>query len=248
MPKQLEGAGLSAEQLDDLYNPDGDGEHPQITRSMWRDAVAQQDTASGYWQWLAHKLQEGVDAVIESAALRIIEGPEFCAPMNGRAGLYVQVLSQRGRVPAAVLLEFLRNAVKEAGFDPDGEGLVGLPTVRGITARTYGMWFFTRVQPAQVKPADDGPHFVVIQEGGTSTELHLHSFNTAADAEQYRVGCVSDGAYRTSPCIQIAPSLANHPQFYEIAGQLIQAITEIDYAEEPDGEDGEQEEVLCAAK
>lgn len=52
----LEDCLLSAEQLDDKYNPDGDGEHPVITRSLWREAVSSCDTISGYWAWLQHQL------------------------------------------------------------------------------------------------------------------------------------------------------------------------------------------------
>lgn len=51
---------LSPDQLDDKYNWDGDGEHPKIPRSAWREAVAQNDTISGYWEWVSHKLKEGV--------------------------------------------------------------------------------------------------------------------------------------------------------------------------------------------
>jgi hypothetical protein len=49
-------AGLPGTVLDNLYNPEGDGEHPVITRAMWRDAVGSQDTVSGYWDWAAHQI------------------------------------------------------------------------------------------------------------------------------------------------------------------------------------------------
>lgn len=49
---------LSAEQLDEKYNPDGDGEHPVFTRDEWRDAVGNQDTISGYWDWVYHRLTQ----------------------------------------------------------------------------------------------------------------------------------------------------------------------------------------------
>lgn len=50
--------GKSGEQLDDEYNPDGDGEHPTLPRADWREAVANEDTISGYWDWVAYKLSE----------------------------------------------------------------------------------------------------------------------------------------------------------------------------------------------
>ena len=54
-------ADLSAEELDDKYNPNGDGEHPRITRKMWREAVSVEATISGYWDWLEHTLLSLVD-------------------------------------------------------------------------------------------------------------------------------------------------------------------------------------------
>jgi hypothetical protein len=47
---------LTPDQLDDKYNPDGDGEHPTHTRFDWRQALAEQSTISGYWVWVHHVL------------------------------------------------------------------------------------------------------------------------------------------------------------------------------------------------
>lgn len=52
---------LTAEQLDDKYNPDGDGEHPGHTRSDWVWAVQNRDTISGYWVWVAYQLTQDDD-------------------------------------------------------------------------------------------------------------------------------------------------------------------------------------------
>ena len=53
--------GLTAEQLDDKYNPDGDGEHPGFPRAMWRDWVDQRDTISGYWAWVSYMIRAAED-------------------------------------------------------------------------------------------------------------------------------------------------------------------------------------------
>lgn len=53
-----EDLGLAGVTLDDKYNPEGDGEHPVFTRDDWRSAVSQQDTISGYWDWVAHRIAE----------------------------------------------------------------------------------------------------------------------------------------------------------------------------------------------
>lgn len=48
---------LSADDLDWKYNFDGNGEHPVYSQALWRDAVASEDTFSGYWIWVAHQLR-----------------------------------------------------------------------------------------------------------------------------------------------------------------------------------------------
>lgn len=48
----------NAEDLDAKYNPDGDGEHPVLTRQCWRDAVCQEETISGYWEWVEHLIRD----------------------------------------------------------------------------------------------------------------------------------------------------------------------------------------------
>lgn len=47
---------LSPEQLDDKYNPEGGGQHPVHTRSEWIQDVANENTLSGYWEWVSHQL------------------------------------------------------------------------------------------------------------------------------------------------------------------------------------------------
>ena len=49
---------LTAEQLDDKYNSNGDGEHPLITREDWRNAVAAHVTINGYWDWLEYRMDQ----------------------------------------------------------------------------------------------------------------------------------------------------------------------------------------------
>lgn len=49
---------LTAEQLDDKYNPDGDGRHPIFTNWDWIQVVAQRSTLLGYWDWVAHQVEK----------------------------------------------------------------------------------------------------------------------------------------------------------------------------------------------
>lgn len=50
--------GLTAEQLDDKYNPEGDGEHPVFTRGDWRNEVFNGYTLRGYWEWVEAQIEE----------------------------------------------------------------------------------------------------------------------------------------------------------------------------------------------
>lgn len=56
--KQEGDAALSAIQLDDKYNPDGDGEHPVFNKAAWRDEAFKSLTLFGYWEWVADQLQD----------------------------------------------------------------------------------------------------------------------------------------------------------------------------------------------
>lgn len=47
---------LSADDLDNKYKAQGGGEHPMFSRLMWREAVANQDTITGYWGWVESEL------------------------------------------------------------------------------------------------------------------------------------------------------------------------------------------------
>lgn len=49
---------LTAEQLDDKYNPEGGGQHPDFTREDWMWAVSNEDTLSGYWAWVVMRIRE----------------------------------------------------------------------------------------------------------------------------------------------------------------------------------------------
>lgn len=48
---------LSLDQLEERYNPDGDGEHPVHTRARCCEAVQQDLTSVGYWQWVFYQLR-----------------------------------------------------------------------------------------------------------------------------------------------------------------------------------------------
>ena len=53
-----EAIALTADQLDEKYNPDGGGEHPEFRRDLWRDDVANEYTLQGYWAWVERMVWE----------------------------------------------------------------------------------------------------------------------------------------------------------------------------------------------
>lgn len=44
---------------------------------------------------------------------------------------------------------------------------------------------------------------LVIQEGGATGELYLHSFNSIEEANDYRIHCRDDGAFNTSKPVEV---------------------------------------------
>ncbi len=48
---------LNPGDLDDKYNQEGDGEHPNFPRQLWRHEVVEMNTVSGYWDWVFNQIQ-----------------------------------------------------------------------------------------------------------------------------------------------------------------------------------------------
>ena len=73
--------------------------------------------------------------------------------------------------------------------------------------------------------------WVVIQEGGSSTEFYAHGFNTIRQAQAYR-RVASRASYRTSPPIdvrgfEIYPK--QEPEFLEVMANVAKSTTEFEY-------------------
>lgn len=68
---------LSAVQLEEKYSPAGGGQHPTFTREDWRNAVATDDTTSGYWSWVNGQIQSLLDdSLLEPSASKVVEPPK----------------------------------------------------------------------------------------------------------------------------------------------------------------------------
>lgn len=79
---------------------------------------------------------------------------------------------------------------------------------------------------------EDAIVYVLLQEGGSSSELYIHAHESREDAEDDRVRCEDNGAYRTSEIIEVPASLANHPSFYSIAEQLVALTATLGFPED----------------
>lgn len=86
---------------------------------------------------------------------------------------------------------------------------------------------------------DPKPAFVLIQEGGSSTEYYVHAWDTRTEAEQDRINCTRDGSYRTSEIVEVPGAIANQPGFYDAVAEIVSATTQkMDYVEVPDEHNG----------
>jgi hypothetical protein len=62
--------------------------------------------------------------------------------------------------------------------------------------------------------------FILIQEGGSSQELYLHTHNTMEEAKRDRISC-AEASYSTSPVLEVPKSLADHPDFHAVVESLL---------------------------
>lgn len=68
------------------------------------------------------------------------------------------------------------------------------------------------------------PAYLVIQEGGTSSELYVHASDSVVAAEDFREDCCKHGGYRTSSVIEVPAVLAAHGEdLYELIEEVLRA-------------------------
>lgn len=74
--------------------------------------------------------------------------------------------------------------------------------------------------------------FVYVQEGGSSSELYLHSHETAKAAHAGRISC-SEAAYRTGPVIEVPPELAALGEvFYGTVEDILGSLDDLNCVED----------------
>jgi hypothetical protein len=108
-------------------------------------------------------------------------------------------------------------------------------TTRSVNAWNAGMAaLFVILKPE--KPMNDTV-YLIVQEGGSSSELYVHAWDTRKDAEQDRIDCASDGAYRTSKVVEAPADLVNHPEFYSVVEDLLRASRDLECVDEWEDDD-----------
>lgn len=167
MTATLEGAGLSAEQLDELYNADGDGEHPQITRATWREAVSKQETVSGYWPWLSHTLEQrghnAGAALAQVTAPAAEPGPHFVVILEDARNLDLLVRAKSTAAEAEAfrlsftndrtspIVEVPASLANQPGFYAAAEALVRATLELELTQASDGPESDNEEEPCEVQ-------------------------------------------------------------------------------------------------
>jgi hypothetical protein len=75
------------------------------------------------------------------------------------------------------------------------------------------------------------PQFLVLQEGGSTGELYPHIFDSPEDAQAYRQDCTVNGAYRTSPVVEVPAALAANEGLIGVLEDALRASTDLDYVD-----------------
>lgn len=88
--------------------------------------------------------------------------------------------------------------------------------------------------PADSVVSADGDNvsgYVVVQEGGSTGEVYVHTFDTDVEADDYRVEAAK-GGYRTSDVISIPASLdiLGGP-LIDLMGEVAHGVLNVDYVE-----------------
>lgn len=74
------------------------------------------------------------------------------------------------------------------------------------------------------------PSYVLIQEGGSSCEMYLHAHLSLKEAAEDRCTCEQEGAFRTSPIVEVPDALAAHGElFYETVEAILAASWQLGF-------------------
>jgi len=148
--------------------------------------------------------------------------------------------------------EFQGEARPAAGSHPSSRLVAGLRDMIDSGRLSEGdipddyTWLVNELA-AQPAPDASTPVYVLVQEGGSSHELYVHAWDSREDAEQDRINCTRDGAYRTSPVIEVPRDLADHPEFYAVLEETLLLTQDLSCVDVPDEDDYEHDDEAASA-
>jgi hypothetical protein len=91
----------------------------------------------------------------------------------------------------------------------------------------------------------DKTAFVLLQQGGSSDSIYVHSHETEDDAEADRYNCRDNGAYNTSSIIEAPPLLSALGEvFYEFLDEFCRLANDMSMPEGDNPYAGEDDEAL----
>lgn len=96
--------------------------------------------------------------------------------------------------------------------------------------------------PVDVEEPGGKATYIIVQQGGASTEFYVCAYSSVAEANEARVACAK-GAYKTTPPMKIDARLADLGEaFYGALEEIVAAVDRVDYVPVPDEDEEEEDE------
>lgn len=192
---------------------------------------------------------EEVAAVLEQCRAEILGGPAFtvfCREKSGEGTIYIS--STHAATAAEAAAEVLVACAEAWSMEAEEIDVIGIiegdvnvlewsdePGAGGVDFDALGL-IVNRAPPLVVAAANDAEPApltrLLIQEGGSSAEIHLAAVAGDAEAEAFRSSCSSAG-YRTSPPVRLSSTLAQQfeqdPRLAVLLTDVAKAARLIDY-------------------
>lgn len=145
------------------------------------------------------------------------------SPITGDPSSQVVHLNWRDSSDVACYAVFNEENLTEALVDEES-ALFNLTDAEGDEV---SLLFFSEDGLLTLTDADPNM-YLVVQEGGSSSEAYVHIHDQIENAFKDRESC-ADSGYRTSEPIACPESLVKHPAFFLVAEQLVKSTFNFDY-------------------
>jgi len=190
------------------------------------------------------------------------ESPYFVVEQLNAAGTVVQeavygedgcepAVAQRAEVDLMIAQAFPGDAASSASYDRGFrdalESVVAHLCQAGVGTHLQAKELVQTVLDAFENNAPEpSTGWLVVQEGGSSTELYVHVSRERSEAEAFRASA-SEAAYRTSPVLEVPACIAEAGEgAYQFIEEVLQSLSEFDVEEclEECGDDASQPKAL----